>query len=130
MPQPPLSPAQLAENCTWQPADAAFPNAIMIDVKLSGRGIVQNNVADCSLVTALIIAAEHRARFGSRVHPTLTCSTARSSIVSLLQMPLCLIPQDVLGTLQRNETGIYSARLFFNGACRTVSHRCSLEAQV
>lgn len=39
----------------------------MVAEAVSGRDIVQDNVADCSLVAALIIGAQHHAKFGSRV---------------------------------------------------------------
>jgi hypothetical protein len=65
--RPSLSPLQVDQQCVWKRAVEALPGARMVFPKISGRGIVQDNVADCSLVAALIVGAEHHAKFGSKV---------------------------------------------------------------
>jgi len=66
---PPLSSTQQAELDKWVPAAAAFPHAPLYADGSGGREITQDNVADCSVVTALIVAAEHHRKFRSRVSP-------------------------------------------------------------
>ncbi|KAM0756527.1 cysteine proteinase [Meredithblackwellia eburnea MCA 4105] len=61
--QPPLSPGQLAEGAVW----TSSPPIPMIKENYSGVHIVQDNVDDCSLVAALIVGAEHHAKFGSKL---------------------------------------------------------------
>lgn len=66
-PPPALSESQTAEFDKWLPAAQAFPDSCIIHSALLGRDIVQDNVADCSVVTALIVASEHHRKFGSSV---------------------------------------------------------------
>lgn len=89
--QPVLSPLQLQQRTSWRPAAEVFPMAQMVAKSLRGRDIVQDNISDCSLVSALIVGAEHHSKFGSKVSSgesirpstTLTFRTARS----LLSVP-------------------------------------------
>ncbi|GAA5838368.1 hypothetical protein JCM9279_003224 [Rhodotorula babjevae] len=64
---PPLSPAQQAAGCTWVRCAEALPGARMVAASVRGLDVVQDNVADCSVVSALIVAAEHHARHRSRL---------------------------------------------------------------
>lgn len=78
-----MSPLHLEQGCTWLSAREVFPHASMISSTLAGRDIRQDNVADCSLVTALIVAAEHRAKFGPQVMDDACVITSISLIPSL-----------------------------------------------
>ncbi|KAI5480066.1 calcium-dependent cysteine-type endopeptidase [Pseudohyphozyma bogoriensis] len=60
--KPPLSTSQLSEGATWR-RQTQVPVARPV---CSGKNIVQDNVSDCSLVAALIVAAEHHTKFGSK----------------------------------------------------------------
>ncbi|TKA51896.1 hypothetical protein B0A53_04926 [Rhodotorula sp. CCFEE 5036] len=64
-----LSIAQLSAGCTWVRAAVVFPQAVVAKDTTRGKDILQDNVSDCSIVTALMVAAEHHARFRSRIHP-------------------------------------------------------------
>lgn len=66
-PPPPLDNTQQAEFGRWQPLPIAFPDTKVYSPDLYGSNITQDNVADCSVVTALIVAAEHHRKFSSRV---------------------------------------------------------------
>ena len=48
-------------------AAVVFPQAVVAKDTTRGKDILQDNVSDCSIVTALMVAAEHNARFRSRV---------------------------------------------------------------
>lgn len=67
LPPPPMSSIQQAAGCTWVRAALAFPDAVVAKDKTRGRDVIQDNVSDCSIVTALMVAAEHHARFRSHV---------------------------------------------------------------
>ncbi|GAA5934598.1 hypothetical protein JCM1841_004190, partial [Sporobolomyces salmonicolor] len=99
--QPALSPAQLAQGCTWTPAVEAFQNFSIAGAGICGREIVQDNVSDCSLVAALIVGAEHHAKFGSKLGFS------------------CLYPQDASGFPVKSRSGQYTARFRINGTWRT-----------
>ncbi|GAA5898620.1 hypothetical protein JCM6882_000881 [Rhodosporidiobolus microsporus] len=100
--QPPLSPTQLASQCAWTSAARALPGVKMYDRAARGCDIVQDNVSDCSLIAALIVAAEHHAHFGSKLGLS------------------CLFPQDSDGLPTLCSSGQYSARLLVNGTWRKV----------
>ncbi|GAA6031892.1 hypothetical protein JCM8097_003322 [Rhodosporidiobolus ruineniae] len=100
--QPPLSPAHTASACAWAAASQALPHAPLVRSGARGHEIVQDNVSDCSVVAALIVAGEHHARFGSKLGLS------------------CLYPQDPAGLPTRNSSGRYSARFLVNGAWRRV----------
>lgn len=122
--QPMLSPSQLALGGNWQRSEVAFSQASMISQDISGRHIVQDNVADCSLVAALIVGAEHHAKFGSRVSTSQQRPDHTSLVAELKLAQLgfsCLFPQDDAGLPMRSETGVYEARFMVNGAWRRVS---------
>jgi hypothetical protein len=70
--QPPLSPAQLNASATWVSARQAFTSVEMYSKDARSSDIVQDNVSDCSVVAALIVAAEHHSRYNSKVR-TLCC---------------------------------------------------------
>ncbi|GAA5992078.1 hypothetical protein JCM10908_000731 [Rhodotorula pacifica] len=101
VPPPAMSPVQLAAGCTWTRAAAAFPDAIVALDTTRGKDILQDNVSDCSVVTALIVAAEHHARFRSRLALS------------------CLFPQDSAGLPIESSDGRYNARFMINGAWRS-----------
>ncbi|POY71276.1 hypothetical protein BMF94_5588 [Rhodotorula taiwanensis] len=104
LPPPNLSRTQIENGCTWTSASKVFPQAcIAAETPVEsnqGAYIAQDNVSDCSLVTALVVAAEHHRKFGSRL--------GLSS----------LFPQDKNGLPTRAENGQYRARLLMNGTWR------------
>ncbi|BGP28609.1 cysteine protease [Rhodotorula toruloides] len=102
MPQPPLSPAQQAQGCTYRRATDILPDAKLFDDRIRGQDIVQDNVSDCSVVAALIVAAEHHAKFGSKLALS------------------CLYPQDAIGLPVGSPDGMYRARLLVNGVWRSI----------
>lgn len=86
-----------------------------------GRDIVQDNVDDCSLVSALIIAAEHDAKFGSRVRDPLQTYTSCIAEHYLLKLVISsLYPQDRDGLAVTSSTGRHRCRFLINGAWRMV----------
>ncbi|GAA5903179.1 hypothetical protein JCM8208_002229 [Rhodotorula glutinis] len=101
-PLPPLSPAQEAAGCSWVPCGEALPGASMVGDSVRGTDVVQDNVADCSVVTALIVAAEHHARYRSNLALS------------------CLFPQDASGLPILSQDGRYRARFLINGTWRQV----------
>ncbi|GAA6006476.1 hypothetical protein JCM10207_004945 [Rhodosporidiobolus poonsookiae] len=101
--QPALSPGQVAASCRWLRAAEAFPGAAMLEHPLHGRSIVQANVSDCSVVAALIVAAEHHARFNSKLGIS------------------CLFPQDSTDLPRLSSSGIYTARFLVNGTWRRIT---------
>ncbi|GAA5915726.1 hypothetical protein JCM5296_004368 [Sporobolomyces johnsonii] len=103
--QPALSLAQLAQGCTWIPSSQAFQNASIAGASICGREIVQDNVSDCSLVAALIVGAEHHAKFGSKLGFS------------------CLYPQDASGFPVRSRSGQYTARFRINGTSAILTLR-------
>ncbi|GAA5834962.1 hypothetical protein JCM11251_002073 [Rhodosporidiobolus azoricus] len=102
--QPALSSAQSARQCTWIRAPEVFQNAHMYDRTARGCDIVQDNVSDCSLIAALIVAAEHHAHIGSRLGIS------------------CLFPQDSDGLPTLSPTGQYTAKMLLNGTWRRVRY--------
>lgn len=68
--QPTLSPSQLEEIDIWKRAELAFPDSVMIAKECSGRDVQQDNIADCSLLAALIVAIEHHSKYNSKVRMT------------------------------------------------------------
>ncbi|KAK4050476.1 cysteine protease [Microbotryomycetes sp. JL221] len=80
---PPLSSAQVAPKRRWQSLRQVLPNADMIkDDRTSEHAIVQDNVSDCSLVSALIVGAQHHRKFCSRDAqglPTVSAETEYSA---------------------------------------------------
>ncbi|GAA5922691.1 Rim13p [Sporobolomyces koalae] len=94
--RPSPSREQEAVGCTWKRAHDILPNAHIARAGIDGRSIHQDNISDCSLVAALIIAAEHNARFSSRLGMS------------------CLYPQDSAGWPKPSQSGIYTVRLCVN----------------
>jgi hypothetical protein len=97
-----------------------LPSAKAFSPEAKGSEIVQENISDCSVVAALIVSAEHHARFGSKVR------SFRSSLIhrspSPFQLSLnSLFPQDSRGLPQFSPSGLYNVRLLFNGIWRNVS---------
>lgn len=90
----------------------------------SGRSIVQDNIDDCSLVAALIVGAEHHAKFGSKV----SASGRRRWKLHLLKACFsylklaasCLYPQDPSGLPTKSPSGSHAARFLVNGVWRRV----------
>ncbi|ORY40903.1 hypothetical protein BCR35DRAFT_327462 [Leucosporidium creatinivorum] len=101
--QPTLSPLQLQQRACWRPAAEVFPTAQMVASSLRGRDIVQDNVSDCSLVSALIVGAEHHSKFGSKLGLS------------------CLYPQGDDGLPRLSKTRRYTARFLVNGTWRMVT---------
>ncbi|KWU46727.1 cysteine proteinase [Rhodotorula sp. JG-1b] len=101
LPSPPMSPAQLMAGCTWVRAAVVFPQAVVAKDTTRGKDILQDNVSDCSIVTALMVAAEHNARFRSRLALS------------------CLFPQDSSGLPITSEDGRYNVRFLVNGTWRS-----------
>lgn len=100
----------------------------MVGSSVRGTAVVQDNVSDCSVVTALIVAAEHHARHRSKVRPLFRLS--RSSLGSELTLPArsqlalsCLFPQDASGLPVVSWDGRYRARFLVNGTWRQVRRR-------
>jgi len=92
--QPTLSPLQLDQRACWRPASEVLPKAQMVSRSLKGRDIVQDNVSDCSLVSALIIGAEHHSKFGSRVSPRRVRSPFDDADVSYSSaFPVCTLKE-------------------------------------
>lgn len=58
-------PPELA-GARWVRASEALPGAIMFDSRCR---VTQSNVADCSLVAALVVSLEHHRKFQSKVRP-------------------------------------------------------------
>ncbi|PRQ76937.1 hypothetical protein AAT19DRAFT_12355, partial [Rhodotorula toruloides] len=103
LPQPPLSPAQQSQGCTYRRSTDILPQAKLLDERTRGQDIVQDNVSDCSVVAALIVAAEHHAKFGSKLALS------------------CLYPQSASGLPVESPDGMYRVRLLVNGVWRSVS---------
>ncbi|BGP21447.1 cysteine protease [Rhodotorula toruloides] len=82
--------------------------AKLFDDRIREHDIVQDNVSDCSVVAALIVAAAHHAKFGSKLAFS------------------CLYPQDPSGLPVESPDGTYRACLLANGVWRAV--RKSLDA--
>ncbi|GEM06139.1 calcium-dependent cysteine-type endopeptidase [Rhodotorula toruloides] len=108
LPQPPLSLAQQAQGCTYHKFTETLPGAKLFDDRIREHDIVQDNVSDCSVVAALIVAAAHHAKFGSKLAFS------------------CLYPQDPSGLPVESPDGTYRACLLANGVWRAV--RKSLDA--
>lgn len=102
LPSPPMSPAQLTAGCTWVRAAVVFPQAVVAKDTTRGNDILQDNVSDCSIVTALMVAAEHHARFRSRLALS------------------CLFPQDSSGLPVASDDGRYNVRFLINGTWRNI----------
>ncbi|CDR35970.1 RHTO0S01e11254g1_1 [Rhodotorula toruloides] len=102
LPQPPLAPAQQAQGCTYRRATDILPDSNLLDERIRGQDIVQDNITDCSVVAALIVAGEHQARFGSKLALS------------------CLYPQDATGLPVESPNGMYRARLLVNGVWRSI----------
>ncbi|GAA5965022.1 hypothetical protein JCM8115_005686 [Rhodotorula mucilaginosa] len=102
LPSPPMSPAQLSAGCTWVRAAVVFPQAVVAKDTTRGKDILQDNVSDCSIVTALMVAAEHHARFRSRLALS------------------CLFPQDSSGLPVASDDGRYNVRFLVNGTWRSI----------
>lgn len=82
---------------------------------------MQDNVSDCSVVAALIVAAEHHAKFGSKVH-ALASPVLFMTLILASQLALsCLHPQNASGLPVESPDGTYRARFLVNGAWRSVS---------
>ncbi|KAK4332153.1 hypothetical protein RTBOTA2_000306 [Rhodotorula toruloides] len=96
LPQPPLSPAQQSQGCTYRRSTDILPQAKLLDERTRGQDIVQDNVSDCSVVAALIVAAEHHAKFGSKLALS------------------CLYPQSASGLPVESPDGMYRVRLLVN----------------
>ncbi|KAM0793367.1 hypothetical protein ACM66B_000822 [Microbotryomycetes sp. NB124-2] len=120
---PPMSAAQLEQQHRYQSLSEVLPQARMIEPAVTGRQVVQDNVADCSLVSALIIGAEHHAKFGSRVSAScIGCCIRVIDDSSHLQLGFsCLYPQDGKSLPRLNTARDYAAKLLVNGALRAVS---------
>ncbi|GAA5870476.1 hypothetical protein JCM16303_002018 [Sporobolomyces ruberrimus] len=101
--RPALSTEQQGRGCVWKRGSEVLPGVAVALAETSGRSIQQDNVSDCSLIAALIISAEHHAKFGSKLGLS------------------CLYPQNASGWPIASETGVYSARFRINGAWRKVS---------
>ncbi|GAA5859581.1 hypothetical protein JCM8547_006151 [Rhodosporidiobolus lusitaniae] len=101
--QPPLSPPQLEQACTWVSARRAFPSAPVFSKDGRSSDIVQDNVSDCSVVAALIVAAEHHSRFDSKLGLS------------------CLFPHDEHGLLRTGRSGFHTVRLLVNGTWRKIT---------
>lgn len=65
--QPAFSEDQIKAGVVWTSPSEILPEASMVSESKGGRDIKQDNISDCSLIAAFIIAEEHRAKFGSRV---------------------------------------------------------------
>ncbi|GAA5969288.1 hypothetical protein JCM11641_007539 [Rhodosporidiobolus odoratus] len=101
-PLPALCAAQLAQSCTWLPAMTAVPNAVLYERDTRGTDIYQGNFGNCSFVAALIVAAEHNVRYGSKLALS------------------CLHPQDGEGFPKKSSSGCHSIRLLVNGTWRKI----------
>ncbi|SCV68304.1 BQ2448_425 [Microbotryum intermedium] len=75
---------------------------VVVPERLSGLDIVQDNVGDCSLVSALIVCAQHASRFGTKLALD------------------CLYPKDAKGWPCRSVEGVYEAKFWLNGLWRRV----------
>ncbi|KAK4055292.1 cysteine protease [Microbotryomycetes sp. JL201] len=119
--RPPMSAAQTERKRRYQSLAEVLPGACMIKPNVSGRQVVQDNVSDCSLVSALIIGAEHHAKFGSRVRkPDFTWKFALTIKYSQLAFS-CLFPKDEQALPRISPTNDYVAKLLVNGTWRAVS---------
>ncbi|TNY20273.1 hypothetical protein DMC30DRAFT_447194 [Rhodotorula diobovata] len=99
---PALSPAQQSAQCSWVRYREALPGACMLGNTVRGSDVVQDNVTDCSVVAALIVAAEHHARHRSKLALS------------------CLFPQDESGLPVSSPDGRYCARFLVNETWRQV----------
>lgn len=100
--QPELSPYQVSEKVVWSKSSLKVKAPSEAGVAKGGRDIVQDNIQDCSLVAAILVAVEHGRRFGSNL------------VISNL------FPQDKDGIPIESETGRHCCRFFVNGAWRCI----------
>ncbi|GAA5907979.1 Rim13p [Sporobolomyces salmoneus] len=100
--RPTLSSVQQDRGCSWKRASMILPGACIAKRETNGRAILQDNVSDCSLVAALIVAAEHHSRYGSKLGLS------------------CLYPQDASGWPIKDGDGQYQARFLINGTWRKI----------
>ncbi|GAA5855375.1 hypothetical protein JCM5353_001745 [Sporobolomyces roseus] len=102
-PRPTLSPKYVEQDCIWKRPSRRLPVILPDAGSVNGRDIIQDNLSDCSVVAALIVSAEHHAKFGSKLGIS------------------CLHPQNSDGWPVISDSGSYSVRLCINGIWRRVS---------
>lgn len=118
----PLSEVQAATFAGWRRSEQPLYSHD-VDAAIS-----QGTISDCSVVTSLIVIAEHLRRYGDMV--SLGSISAATSLSSLAQTLLSGLHPEVEGRPVISEDGIYDVQLQLNGARRWIRGWHSLHVAV
>ncbi|KDE09604.1 hypothetical protein MVLG_00012 [Microbotryum lychnidis-dioicae p1A1 Lamole] len=98
---PPIAqPSLVSASTLYKRPSPTTP--VIVPERLAALDIVQDNIGDCSLVSALIICARHAATFGTKLGLD------------------CLYPKDAQGWPCKSADGVYEAKFWLNGLWRRV----------
>ncbi|SCZ90137.1 BZ3500_MvSof-1268-A1-R1_Chr1-3g01798 [Microbotryum saponariae] len=97
---PIAQPSLVSASTSYKRPSPTAP--VIVPERLSALDIVQDNIGDCSLVSALIICAQHAATFGTKLGLD------------------CLYPKDAQGWPCKSADGVYEAKFWLNGLWRRV----------
>lgn len=119
----PLLPASATEmNATWRKPRDMYPEVTYASQALQPDDIVQNITSDCSVCTSVSVCLQHHRLLGSKVHHSTTDIGYAHAFHCTQLLLSSMHPQNAEGFPEASLDGVYSLRLYVNGAYRKVAH--------